>query len=174
MEGYQQHDLFRYRLPRFTQRWRLAKIPTTPLPPSHTLPSLRLRAGSEEPLCRASHNRGRSGSRVPVCLLQPLPPPSPWRSINISQIRLQKNTVFIRRLCKLRRRVSPFVSRGQVFSCFAYFFFFLCMCIQLRRVSELSHKQNCVLEVTNIQADHHFTFVSLLLRQTMHANIANR
>lgn len=44
-------------------------------------------SGSEEPVCRASHNRGCGGSRAPALL--------PRRSIRISQIRLQKNTVFI-------------------------------------------------------------------------------
>lgn len=60
--------------------------------------ALRPISGSEEPVCGASHNRGCRGSRVPAL--------RPRRSINISQIRLQKNTVFIQDLCKLWRRVS--------------------------------------------------------------------
>lgn len=109
---------------------------TMPPPPPRTLTSLLLRAGSEEPLCRASHNRGRRGSRAPVYLLRPLPQPLPWRSVDIFQIRLQKNTVFICCLCKLRRWVSPFVSHGRVSFFFACF---ICVCASNWRASRNHH-----------------------------------
>lgn len=75
--------------------------------------SLPLPVGGSTPLCVQSVDQ-RSQSAEPVIIeaaegAEPLPPPTPSqprRSINISQIRLQKNTVFIQDLCKLWRRVS--------------------------------------------------------------------
>lgn len=92
--------------------------------------ALRSISGSEEPVCKASHNRSCRGSRVPA--------PPFRRSINISQIRLQKNTVFIRDLCKLWRRVSLSALCGETF------FLLSAFCVQqkfayfrLKRVTDL-------------------------------------
>lgn len=111
--GYRRRFLFRYPLLRSARRWRLTLPHTLSLPGS----TLDQRSQSAEPVII----RGCGGSRFPPP--HPTPPSSPTRrSINISQIRLQKNTVFILNLCKLRKRVSPSTLCGEPFP-----FFFFCL-----------------------------------------------
>lgn len=140
----------------------------TELPPPHpptTTFSLAL------PVCGSTLDQ-RSQSAEPVIIeaaegAEPLPP-SPWRSINISQIRLQKNTVFIRFLCKLWRRVSPSILCGEpffllsalcVWQKFAYF--------RLKRVTDLHINRaswwecgalRCETEITQTEQKQSFSF----------------
>lgn len=125
------------------------------------------------PVCGSTLDQ-RSQSAEPVIIeaaegAEPLPP-SPWRSINISQIRLQKNTVFIRDLCKLWRRVSPSILCGETFFLlsalcvwqkFAYF--------RLKRVTDLHINRaswwecgalRCETEITQTEQKQSFSFIA--------------
>lgn len=117
-----------------------------PLPFSLQLCQSMAHVGSEEPVCRASHNRGCRGSRATP------PTPQPWGSINISQIRLQKNTVFIRDLCKLWRRVSPSILCGEPFLSFVCIWCLTEVCLlQTEEGYRPSNKQSQLIRVCRFQ-----------------------
>lgn len=129
-----------YHLQRFTQRWRLQS------------PSLFL-FSSASPWLMLDQ---RSQSAEPVIIeaaegAEPHPP-QPWGSINISQIRLQKNTVFIRDLCKLWRRVSPSILCGESFLSFVCIWCLTEVCLlQAEEGYRPSNKQSQLIRVCCFQ-----------------------
>lgn len=146
-----------YHLQRFTQRWRLQS--PSPLLFSSASPWLMLDQRSQS--AEAVIIEAAEGAEPP--------PPQPRGSINISQIRLQKNTVFIRDLCKLWRRVSPSILCGEpffllsafgVWQKFAYFRLKRVTDLHINRASWLEFAAfRCETEITPTEQKQSFGFI---------------